>query len=111
MAPVIFVKQRDGEIRLMVCDPSLFNSLVTLEVWKNAILHKTKDYTPAIEELRFGTRFQYSSMLEPHKGSWVEGDLNDTKRTLVQYKKLEDPSVWASPRGKRSNSKSRGAVK
>lgn len=112
VAPVAYVKQPDGKVRIMVFDPSLFNAPVTLEVWKNRMLYKYDFYNPVIKNIYYGSRYQYfKKKFEANKGFWWKDDLDNMKTTFSEYEKLQDFSMGSSSKKGRTSSKPRGAVK
>ncbi|MBK7843544.1 MAG: hypothetical protein IPJ71_07580 [Bdellovibrionales bacterium] len=112
VAPVTYVKQPNGEVRIMVFDPSLFRSPVTLEEWKKKMLFKYDDYNPVIKNIYYGSRYQYwKKSDESGKATWWKEDLDNMKSTFTKYSKLQDFSMGTSLGKPKTNSKPRGAVK
>jgi hypothetical protein len=91
VAPVAYVKKADGKIDLMVFDPSLFNKPVGIDEWKSKMLDKSDGAEPKINDLYYGTRYQYyRRRKEGYKSAWDRQDLDDTKDTMSQYLPLQD---------------------
>lgn len=116
VAPVTYVKEPGGEVRLMVFDPSLFSAPVTLEVFKKKMLFKYDDYKPIIENVYYGSRYQYfRKRFDPNKGTWWKEDLDNMEETFSKFSKLQDFSMGSSHGTSvakpKSASKPRGAAK
>ena len=92
VAPVSYVKQIDGKIELMVFDPSLFSQPVTVEEWKSKMMEDIgmKNVKPKIDEIYFGSRYQYLLKDEGNKKEWKKDDLEDMKEKFTTYLPLQE---------------------
>lgn len=94
VAPVTYVKDPGGEVRIMVFDPSLFSAPVALEVWKKKMLYKYDFYSPVIKNIYYGSRYQYwKKSDDPYKRVWWKEDLENMKEKFSKYSKLQDFSM------------------
>ncbi len=94
VAPVTFVKKIDGLIELMVFDPSLFSKPVTTEEWKNKMKEDIgiKGEKGQVDEIYYGSRFQYTEKSEEYKDKWLKADLENMTETFSTYLPLQDSS-------------------
>lgn len=91
VAPVAYVKKADGKIDLMVFDPSLFDKPVGIDEWKSRMLDKSDGAESRINDLYYGTRFQYfRRQKERYKSEWDRDDLDDTRSIMSEYLPLQD---------------------
>lgn len=94
VAPVAYIKKGQSEPELAVFDPSLFDRPVTVEEWKSKMLHDSGnpgDLKPSIDELYFGSRYQYGpNDDEGYQSRWSARNLRSMQRTLEDYLPLQD---------------------
>lgn len=91
VAPVAYVRSRHGTLTLMVFDPSLFDRPVSVEEWKDKMMHETPDFKPAIQKEYYSSRFQmFRNLRERYKGSWELPDLELVIDTFNRYRPLQD---------------------
>lgn len=92
VAPVSYVKKIDGVIELMVFDPSLFSQPVTIEEWKNKMKEDIgiNGAKGQVDEIYYGSRFQYLEKTEGYKKKWMKADLEDMKEKFTDYIPLQE---------------------
>ncbi len=91
VAPLVFVKQQDESINLMVFDPSIFKKPVTIKEWKKKMMGQVDGLRPRIDEVYYGSRYQYfPSSYEENKTKWAKKDLDNAKTTSEKYRALQD---------------------
>lgn len=90
VAPVAYVKLRNGKTELTVFDPSLFPKPVTVEEWKQKMMDASNGLQPRAE-IYYGARYQYyPKNHEGNKASWIPTDLENLKTTFEKYMPLQD---------------------
>ena len=106
VAPLAYVKSKDGDSRLMIFDPSLFDHPVPVNEWKNRMLDTTNNYNSHINETYYGSRFQYFMRKEPNlekpfeedrKTAWAQSDFTGGKYSVESVFKIDGPLQFFPP--------------
>ena len=98
VAPVAYVKGKNGDVTLTVFDPSLFPGPVSEADWLNKMLYSNTDSykqlrSPGYSKVYYGSRFQYSPRrFEESKSQWQKENLDDAIKTMAEYKIYEENS-------------------
>jgi hypothetical protein len=94
-APIVYVRGKDGTKEIYVLDPSFFDRPVKVEEWKQKLLSPVKGTQPRIDEVYYGSRFQYDRRSEEeNKTAWSPGLLAKVDERLKYFM----PFVTEPPR-------------
>jgi hypothetical protein len=94
-APIVYVQGKDGAKEIYVLDPSFFDRPVKVEEWKRKLLSSAKGTKPRIDEIYYGSRFQYDRRSqEENKTAWSPELLGKVDERLKYFM----PFVTEPPR-------------
>lgn len=84
-APLVYVKKDNGDLELMVLDPTLSKKPVSVADWKGKLVDPNSFPKSEVNSLYFGSRFQlYSNKIEESRSSW------NSKDEVIAKKKIDE---------------------
>lgn len=94
VAPVLYVKSKNGEVDIQVFDPAMAKTPVSVQEWKLLMNgNKEGDLPAQINKIYFSSKFQlYGLTEEKVKTKWQAEDLKKTFDNLELYSLIKKPN-------------------